>query len=89
MKHIQSESFGSRLPVHHVTRGRALAARAPVETPVEVPPFPIHIRSPEGQLRAKDRAHVRNKLARRLGKFAEAIERITLRCEDVNGPRGG
>jgi ribosome-associated translation inhibitor RaiA len=36
-----------------------------------------------------DRVHVRGKLARRLRKFAESIDRVSLRCEDANGPRGG
>lgn len=32
---------------------------------------------------------IRNRLSRRLGKFARHIERVTVRFEDVNGPRGG
>jgi ribosome-associated translation inhibitor RaiA len=33
--------------------------------------------------------HVRSKLGRKLGKFAPSIERVSVRFEDVNGPRGG
>ena len=51
--------------------------------------FPIHIRGLEGDFRPEERAFVRDKLARRLNKFAESIERVSLRTEDVNGPRGG
>ncbi|APR78146.1 tRNA pseudouridine synthase A [Minicystis rosea] len=35
------------------------------------------------------RAHVRQSLGRKLGKFARHIERLTVRFTDVNGPRGG
>jgi ribosome-associated translation inhibitor RaiA len=35
------------------------------------------------------RALVRQRLGRKLGKFATAIERVSVRFEDVNGPRGG
>jgi ribosome-associated translation inhibitor RaiA len=52
-------------------------------------PFPIHIRALEGDFRPEERAFIRAKLTRRLGKFAESIERVSLRTEDLNGPRGG
>jgi ribosome-associated translation inhibitor RaiA len=51
--------------------------------------IPTYIRVLEDDFRPGDRAHVRRKLARRLGKFAASIQRVSLRAEDVNGPRGG
>jgi putative sigma-54 modulation protein len=48
-----------------------------------------HIRALEHDFGAQERAYLRRKLARRLGKFADSIERVSLRTEDVNGPRGG
>ncbi|HEX5458535.1 MAG TPA: HPF/RaiA family ribosome-associated protein [Steroidobacteraceae bacterium] len=50
---------------------------------------PAYIRAPAGDLRPDDRAYIRRKLGRRLGKFSDAIERVSVRTEDVNGPRGG
>jgi hypothetical protein len=41
------------------------------------------------ELEADDRTYVRRKLGMKLGKFASSIERVTVRVEDVNGPRGG
>jgi ribosome-associated translation inhibitor RaiA len=35
------------------------------------------------------REYIHRHLGRRLGKFARHIERLTVRFEDVNGPRGG
>ncbi len=40
-------------------------------------------------LDAADRAYVRRKLGMKLGKFARAVERVTVRVRDVNGPKGG
>jgi hypothetical protein len=37
----------------------------------------------------KTRRWIASRTARRLGKFAPRIERMTFRFEDVNGPRGG
>ena len=51
--------------------------------------IPVHIRSSGGDLPSEDRAYIRRKLGRRLGKFASSIERVSVRTRDVNGPRGG
>jgi hypothetical protein len=41
------------------------------------------------ELVARDRALIAQQPGRRFGKFASAIERITVRFSDANGPRGG
>jgi len=48
-----------------------------------------HIRSTQGDLGAYGRAYIRHKLGARIGKFASAIQRVSVRTEDLNGPRGG
>lgn len=53
------------------------------------PQFPTHIRALEGDFGPGERSYVQHKLAKRLNKFAGAIERVSLRTEDVNGPKGG
>jgi hypothetical protein len=50
---------------------------------------PAHIRVFGVELDPDDRTYVRRKLGMKLGKFATSIERVTVRVEDVNGPRGG
>jgi predicted transcriptional regulator/ribosome-associated translation inhibitor RaiA len=60
------------------TAGRTMAAETPA-----------HIRSMGSVLDAADKAYLRRKLGRKLGKFASSIERTSVRVEDVNGPRGG
>lgn len=50
---------------------------------------PAHIRAIGVPLDEGDRAYLRRKLGRKLGKVAPRIERTSVRIEDVNGPRGG
>lgn len=53
------------------------------------PGIPAHIRAVSASIDADDRAYLRRKLGSKLGKFARAIERVSVRIKDVNGPRGG
>jgi ribosome-associated translation inhibitor RaiA len=53
------------------------------------PPVPAYIRSVDRALDTEDRAYIRRKLGMKLGKFSDSIERVSVRSEDVNGPRGG
>ena len=50
---------------------------------------PAYIRAVGVELDAADKAQLRRKLGRKLGKFSPGIERASVRIEDVNGPRGG
>ena len=50
---------------------------------------PAHIRVFGVELDPDHRAYIRRKLGMKLGKFASSIERVSVRMEDVNGPRGG
>jgi hypothetical protein len=50
---------------------------------------PLHVRAFGVTTRAGLGDYVRAKLGRKLGKFAPAIERVSVRFDDVNGPRGG
>ncbi|HEX5458536.1 MAG TPA: CBS domain-containing protein [Steroidobacteraceae bacterium] len=56
---------------------------------VGAPQIPVRVRASEGDLGMGDRAYIRQSLGERLGRFATAIERVSVRTEDVNGPRGG
>jgi len=53
------------------------------------PETPANIRVTGLSLDADDRAYIRRRLGEKLGKYAESIERVTVRLADVNGPRGG
>jgi CBS domain-containing protein/ribosome-associated translation inhibitor RaiA len=55
----------------------------------EAPLVPTYIRSRGVELSANDREYIRRGLGRRLGKFASSLERVSVRIDDVNGPRGG
>ncbi len=71
--------FPDRLP--RALRREAGRAAAPL--------VPTYILSRGVTLSANDREYIRRKLGMKLGKSAAAIERISVRVEDVNGPRGG
>lgn len=60
-----------------------------LEAPSGVIAVPAHIRAAERDLGPDDRAYIRGKLGRVLGKYSGDIVRVSLRTEDVNGPRGG
>ncbi|HEX7054284.1 MAG TPA: HPF/RaiA family ribosome-associated protein [Burkholderiales bacterium] len=51
--------------------------------------IPAYIRAEDAPVDKDDRAYLRRKLGRKLGKFARAVERVSVRIRDVNGPRGG
>ncbi len=55
----------------------------------DAPLIPTYIRPRGVELGPDDRTYIRRKLGVRLGKFATAIERVSVRVEDLNGPRGG
>ena len=57
--------------------------------PLNAPLVPSYIRPVGIELSPEDGDYIRRKLGRRLGKFAGSIERVSVRLEDVNGPRGG
>jgi ribosome-associated translation inhibitor RaiA len=84
----------SRLPRGAERPARAsFAATVPkalkLEPAAETSKVQEQIRAADGNLSAGDRAYIRSKLGRHLGKFAGSIERVSVRTKDVNGPRGG
>lgn len=50
---------------------------------------PAHIRVFGVKLNKDERVVIRRRLGEKLGKFRASIERVSVRVEDVNGPRGG
>jgi putative sigma-54 modulation protein len=48
-----------------------------------------HVRVIGATLAAQQETYIREKLGLKLGRYAAAIERISVRVTDVNGPRGG
>lgn len=55
----------------------------------QAPQVPAYIRAIGVNLDRDARAAIRQQLGSKLGKFATSIERVSVRVEDVNGPRGG
>jgi ribosome-associated translation inhibitor RaiA len=53
------------------------------------PGTPLALRTAGLSIDSKLREYVQRRVGLRLGKFAPHIERLTVRFEDVNGPRGG
>lgn len=52
-------------------------------------PMRAYIRAEQRDLERADREYIRRKLGTRLGKFSDSIVRISVRTDDLNGPRGG
>jgi CBS domain-containing protein/ribosome-associated translation inhibitor RaiA len=55
----------------------------------DAPLIPTYIRPRGIELGPDDRTYIRRKLGMKLGKFASSVERVSVRVEDLNGPRGG
>ena len=55
----------------------------------KTPEIPAHIRMLGAEINKNERDRLRQKLGSKLGKFADSIERVSVRIKDVNGPRGG
>jgi len=55
----------------------------------EPAPVSAYIRRMGVELGPDDRDFIRRKLGMKLGKFGSAIERVSVRVKDINGPRGG
>jgi hypothetical protein len=84
------------------TDGRRKPVTEPTAWPAAVPrpakiqrdrsstlPPPADIRVSGAALADSDRELLARKLGRKLAKFSTAIERVTVRLSDVNGPKGG
>ncbi|KYF55193.1 hypothetical protein BE08_40615, partial [Sorangium cellulosum] len=63
------------------------STRASGRTPADR--TPVAVRTTGLDIDGEVRDYARQRLGVRLGKFAAEIQRISVRLEDVNGPRGG
>lgn len=50
---------------------------------------PLNVRTTGFTLAETERGYLRVRLGKKLGKFSPHIERVTVRFEDLNGPKGG
>ena len=60
-----------------------------VRTPEQSQQLPIHIRAAQERFGSDASDYVQKKLSNKLARFGSAIERVSVRVKDLNGPRGG
>ena len=89
-----SETPRERLRASGSRNREPLAGRVPrplkrTADRTNTPETPANIRVTGVSLDQDERAYIRKRLGEKLGKYASAIERVTVRVGDVNGPRGG
>ena len=81
------------MPTGKTTRTAAARARARARPrkpdSAQRAPLPAYIRAEQGDLGRDDREYIRRKLGTRLGKFKDSLMRVSVRTDDLNGPRGG
>lgn len=56
---------------------------------IALPLIPAYIRLAGVRVDPERRAYIRRKLRSSLAKFGTSVERVSVRMEDLNGPRGG
>ena len=56
---------------------------------IALPLVPAYIRLAGATVDPVGRAYIRRKLRTKLAKFGASVERVSIRMEDLNGPRGG
>jgi len=84
-KRIRTPDSAQRAPLSATSsRTEKLAGRR--ESPAGIPAY---IRAVGTAVDQEDKEYLRRKLGRKLGKFTRAIQRVSVRIDDVNGPRGG
>lgn len=78
------------MPVLKRMNGKnAAIAKATGRAAATTSPPRVYIRAVGLPIDDADRAYLRHKLAIKLGKFDRALERVSVRISDANGPRGG
>jgi ribosome-associated translation inhibitor RaiA len=85
MRHAREgfERTAMAAPMDVPSRDKARAGRTSTSA------TPVIVRSHHVTIDQHHRDYVREKLGLKLGKFAPSIERIHVRFDDVNGPKGG
>jgi hypothetical protein len=58
-------------------------------TRIRKPGIPANIRTDGITLDDDDRDHIRRRLGEKLSRYANSVERVSVRLRDLNGPRGG
>lgn len=67
----------------------AKASKRRVGAAASIEKTPLHVRAQGVGIDAQTKAWIEDRAARRLGRYAPRIERLTFRFVDINGPRGG
>lgn len=83
MKHDLADFERTTMPAQLPRRDKRDAGRTPTAK------TPVSVRGHHVQIEQHHREYVRDRLGHKLAKYAPSIERIEVRIEDLNGPKGG
>lgn len=83
MKHDLADFERTTMPEQLPRRDKRNAGRTPTAK------TPVSVRGHNVQIEEHHREYMRDRLGHKLAKYAPSIERIEVRLEDLNGPKGG